>query len=282
MTQSGQIIIVVLLTSIVLLTVGLAIASQTITDLNISTQEQGYTRSFNAAEAGIEEMLGRDQGLAAIAESAAGCTDPDSPCDASTIGNADSSLDYKFTFSEVGTSGFETDSVANGDTYQINLSGYTGNALSIYWNSYAVIELSFFYNDTGTIRILKRLIKPSGVLPYQSCVTGDSVESNLAVVNPILDDPVNEDYVYGYEETAAFSDFTAKPELLRVKPLCADGTNLAFIPPDVSSLPPQTYTVQVESNTGGNVAALKTNQSAQKSLPGIFDYTLFSGSNIQM
>lgn len=55
--DSGQTLLIILLVSAVILTVGLAIASYTITDIKISQQEEESARVFSAAEAGIEEAL---------------------------------------------------------------------------------------------------------------------------------------------------------------------------------------------------------------------------------
>lgn len=55
--QEGQVLILVTLTMIVVLTVGLSIASRTITNLKISKQNEESQRAFQAAEAGIERTL---------------------------------------------------------------------------------------------------------------------------------------------------------------------------------------------------------------------------------
>ena len=55
--SSGQTLLIILLIAAVILTVGLAIASYSITDIKISQQEEESARAFSAAEAGIEESL---------------------------------------------------------------------------------------------------------------------------------------------------------------------------------------------------------------------------------
>jgi len=55
--NKGQIGLIVILIMAVGLTIGLAIASQSITDVSISETEEKSLRAFNAAEAGIEEVL---------------------------------------------------------------------------------------------------------------------------------------------------------------------------------------------------------------------------------
>lgn len=55
--KSGQMLIVVILIMVVALTVGLSIASRTITNLRISRQSEESQRAFQAAEAGIEQII---------------------------------------------------------------------------------------------------------------------------------------------------------------------------------------------------------------------------------
>ncbi len=55
--NSGQTLLIIVLIAAVILTVGLAVASYSITDIKISQQEEESARAFSAAEAGIEEAL---------------------------------------------------------------------------------------------------------------------------------------------------------------------------------------------------------------------------------
>jgi hypothetical protein len=55
--QEGQVLLIVVLTMIVTLTVGLSVASRTITNLKISSQNEESQKAFQAAEAGIEQAL---------------------------------------------------------------------------------------------------------------------------------------------------------------------------------------------------------------------------------
>lgn len=56
-SERGQMLIVVVLTLIVALTVGLSIASRTVLNLRISRQNEESQRAFQAAEAGVEQIL---------------------------------------------------------------------------------------------------------------------------------------------------------------------------------------------------------------------------------
>lgn len=64
--QSGQMLLVVVLTMIVALTVGLSIVSRTITNLKISRQNEESQRAFQAAEAGIEQALQSSAGSSTL------------------------------------------------------------------------------------------------------------------------------------------------------------------------------------------------------------------------
>lgn len=76
--QRGQALLVVVLVMVVALTVGLSVASRSVTNLRITTEEENSQRAFSAAEAGIEQVIKTGQEL----------TDKDLPNN-STIQKAD-------------------------------------------------------------------------------------------------------------------------------------------------------------------------------------------------
>ncbi len=53
--HSGQVLLITMLVMAVATTIGLALASRSTQDVNISTQVEESSRAFSAAEAGIEE-----------------------------------------------------------------------------------------------------------------------------------------------------------------------------------------------------------------------------------
>lgn len=55
--QTGQVLIILLLVTMVALTIGLAITQRSISDISISTRTEQSSRAFSAAEAGIESAL---------------------------------------------------------------------------------------------------------------------------------------------------------------------------------------------------------------------------------
>jgi Tfp pilus assembly protein PilX len=63
--SSGQVLLIVIITMIVALTVGLSLASRTISNLKISKQNEDSQRAFQAASAGIEKYLNQSSGSGA-------------------------------------------------------------------------------------------------------------------------------------------------------------------------------------------------------------------------
>ena len=55
--QRGQVVVWIMLVSVVGLTLGLSIASRTLSNLRQSSELEGANRAFSAAEAGIERAL---------------------------------------------------------------------------------------------------------------------------------------------------------------------------------------------------------------------------------
>ena len=56
-SESGQALLIVVLVMVVALTVGLSVASRTVTNLRTTAEEENSQRAFSAAEAGIEKAL---------------------------------------------------------------------------------------------------------------------------------------------------------------------------------------------------------------------------------
>jgi len=63
--QQGQVLLIVVLVMVVALTVGLSVATRSITNLRTTTEEENSQRAFAAAEAGIERAIKSKAGLSA-------------------------------------------------------------------------------------------------------------------------------------------------------------------------------------------------------------------------
>lgn len=131
--NSGQVTLLVLLVMVVLLTVGLAVVSRSVTDIRISKETEESARAFSAAEAGIEEALKHD--LATLI-----WTD-----ESISVGD----LEAKVTVTE--TNSFET-KIEQGETAEVNLKDYSGN-IEVSWRG-KVLELTLIYQD-GDYKIIR-------------------------------------------------------------------------------------------------------------------------------
>src|SRR5258708_19008650 len=61
--QKGQALLIMVLVMVVMLTVGLSLASRTIFQTKTATEEADSQRAFDAAEAGIERILAAPTGI---------------------------------------------------------------------------------------------------------------------------------------------------------------------------------------------------------------------------
>lgn len=59
-SQKGQVLLIVVLIMVIALTVGLSVASRSITNLKISVDDENSQRAFSAAEAGVERLIKSD------------------------------------------------------------------------------------------------------------------------------------------------------------------------------------------------------------------------------
>jgi hypothetical protein len=122
----GQMLLLVVLVMVIVLTVGLAAASRTITNLRIASNEENSERAFSAAEAGLEIALNQTTGL--------------------VTGTLDNASTYRTTLSNIEGVEFLLNNniaVLKDDAADVWLSQYpnyssqyTGN-MTVYWGSSA-------------------------------------------------------------------------------------------------------------------------------------------------
>lgn len=126
----GQIALGILLIMLVLLTVGLAVVSRSVTDIRISKETEESARAFSVAEAGIEEALKQDLSVWAGGDVPVG------------------DLEAKVTVTM--TNSFET-RIERGETAEVNLKDYSGN-IEVSWSGKG-LELTLIYKDGGDWKI---------------------------------------------------------------------------------------------------------------------------------
>jgi type II secretory pathway pseudopilin PulG len=138
-SSSGQIILAVLLVMAVILTVGLAALSRSVTDIRISKETEESARAFSAAEAGIEEALNQDLSVWSGGDV--------------TVGDLTASVtvDTKNTFQT---------RIERNETAEVNLLDYEGD-VTVSWSGEG-LELTLFYPSGSTYKLTRWALKPMG------------------------------------------------------------------------------------------------------------------------
>ena len=181
--ESGQALVLVLLSLSVVLTLILYVLSRSVTDVAVSSRQEESVRAFSAAEAGVERAL--------VIGTSNGNTIGDASYTANVSSFAEGSKSFSFP-----------DSLSEGDTVTVwfmshdaggNLicdgthSCFTGNSLQVCWGNSGTsagnatapaIEVSIYYEtvpgDATTLKIARAAFDPnSGRTPSNSFSSAD-------------------------------------------------------------------------------------------------------------
>lgn len=248
--NSGQAGLVVLLLTVILLTVGIAVASRAQTDLVISRQEEESNRALNGAEAGVENALSQDLDFAGNTYSGSV--------------NVDSNLSVNYTIDKVNI--LET-RLFNGVSAQADVTGVTGGqGIQIRWaketscNDNPASLLVTVFNKVGT-KVETR------VFAYKPCITPNNNFTQIST------DPSGD----FYRETTI--PLIAGDQFVRIKPVYND-TSIQ-VQGSGWNLPVQYYRVKsvADSNIGDEVRAVQVNRTLPVA-PSIFDYVLYTEGTI--
>lgn len=285
--QAGQAIIVVLLIIVVALTIGLSVTMRSVKDIKMSTRTEESQRAFSAAEAGLEAALLSGGNV-----------------NTTSLGSG-GDLDYTATVSEVGggSSYVFPDKIERDDTQQIWFVShnpttselelicptggrpcYSGNSIDIYWGDDATdnpaIEASLIYVDNPsnpTYKIKKfaydsntgRATQNSFTDCSTSC-SGGSIGSKTFLHITILNFSL-----IGSEKPIALRlryMYNNNPQILGVK---VSGGTLAYQGQEYKSMGTARVSGSVETETR-TISFIKS----YPTLPGIFDFALFSNSSL--
>lgn len=243
--QSGQVAVVVLLIMVVLLTIGLSIATRTTQEIFLSQQEAESSRVFNAAETGVEDALSQDF------ESLSGSY-------ADTVTTVDD-VTVNYTISPSST--LET-RITEGLSAMVNLEQAVSGDLTVLWaresacNSRASLIFSVYYLSGGVVRVRHVAAGPN-------CRSdGFQVASNINI----------DGYTLRYALPVTTNDL-----FVRIKAVYNDthfrvtGTNL----------PDQFYQVRSEASNdlGDEQRTIQVTRTLSVA-PSIMDYAVYSGSTI--
>lgn len=246
-SQSGQIGVIILLLMVVMLTIGLSLASRSSQDLFLASQQAESTRVFNAAEAGIEEALSTD--LSFEGDTFSGSV--------GTI--SETNVDYVIRkVNELETRLFQ------GVAVMIDLSGTRTNPenINIDWSKTssnpASLIMAVYYDDAGTTRVrhygLASINRGDGFLSAASGNFGGYLYRTTFVVQPT-------------------------DRFIRIWPVYND-THLK-VAGDGWTMPVQYYNVRSEAtNENGEETRVVEVNRTLSTAPSIMDYAVFSGTTL--
>lgn len=302
--KSGQVLILVLLVVVVSLAIGLSVASRNLANLKISTQTEQSQRAYTVAENGVEKVLANLNTIKNDPTVAAGTyTTVTSPDSAGAIGTA--TVASKTTYER---------QIPLGEVGQVDLITGVGGKYNVMWAKKssinecvkpASLEVTLVYTDASGNYQQRRwyLTGATGVTGRSespALVTADSAGSNLTftynaaayqlasvcatsgVTPPTMNPSCPALYVDCAIIDTSISGVVPAGglrKLLRIRPLWTDTT--VNISSNGGSLGIQEYVISSTSSVGNGVTRkLLVQKSALPSVPAVFDFALFSETNI--
>ncbi len=281
--RNGQALIIVLLVLGVVLTIGLAIVSRSVTEVRVSTTQEESLRALEAAEAGIERALG---GVIAIGEvSAVGSV----PTTQATFNVSNVSMGagqyYQSPFLLEG-----------GDVLTVALdNGATADLTGVHdicWGnpgSSAAIEVMLYYDQGGTVGVVRKgfdsnaLVNDNGFVrnPEVSnspcSIPGSNYQFSLRGVG--VPATRNVDFV-GTEPEDLGMPVGATPLFMRIRMFYNTTPEpIGFAAISGQSFPSQASQITSTGQSGDSVQKVSVYQ-ANPDLPFMFDAALFSGTSL--
>ncbi len=267
--QKGQALLVILLVMMVGLTIGLSLATRSVSDIKISSQIEQSSRAFSAAEAGIEAAL--------KGEATVDCNSPQ------TVGQATycfstsqaGGTDQPLVFGEVGIADtYNVWLVGHTDAGALDLSNpYSGSTIDVCWGEtgatpITALEISVVYRDAAsTYRVWRGAFDPDAS-PTRRPSNHFSAPDAGGCAGLV------------YKKTINFAalGITGTKFALRIRPFY-NKTTLGVVPASGIVLPSQGLNIVSTGKAGDTTRRISVIQSFP-SLPGIFDYVLFSGASV--
>lgn len=278
--DSGQIVLMVVLLTMVGLTVGLSLISRTVTDIRISSQIEQSNRAFSAAEAGVETAL---QGAAIGGPATGNITLPGAvgseqdrvyaQYQVSNVGGVPNEilelpLTFPYNSHTVWLVSHDTDGSLN-----ISTSYPTSKTLEICWGSDSsnrpAIELTLVYLEGDDYKIAKAAYDPENRNNfYSSELSGSPIYCGGKYrFRKIISGSGSVPDGFGINPTATLL-------FLRIKPVY-DSTSIAVKPAENETLPIQGQLINSVGRTETGVVRKLQVIQGYKTLPVLFDYTLF-------
>ena len=252
---SGQIAIIILLIMVVLLTVGLSLASRTTQELFLSQQESESARVFNAAEVGLEDAL--SQNFDEISGERILNPTTVSQVTTQTTINSNNTLETK---------------IVEGSAVHIDLSGYLGSTMTVEWAretdcTAASVLVSIYYDDAGTTKVVHEAL---------GSTNGGSLCESSSEFTPIFgNNNPNSPYTFSSDVS-----LPTAPLFARVRAVYND-TSIRVS--GGNNFPTQFFTIRSEANTdvGEESRTVEVGRTLSGA-PSFMDYSIYSGNNISI
>lgn len=262
----GQVVLVILLLMAVILTIGLSIASRSVTDIKISQQTQEATRALWVAQAGLEKAIKANLGTAG--EEMLG----DIPYNVSkTALGGGGEFVYPGKISADDTKTFWL--VGHNSSGQIDESEkYQGSKLTVYWGEGLVtpaLEITYIYKDNaGKFYFVRYAFDPQSRTPptqFSSPGGGGVVAGRSFAFSGEINTPGNIPYLLKLK--LLYNDVPA--------PIGLKSQNDTFVFPTQGNCFEATAIIP-ESNITKRLNECRLWQAT----PQIFDYVLFSAGSL--
>jgi hypothetical protein len=288
-SSSGQILVLVLLIVLVGLTVGLSIASRTLSTIKNAGNLDQSNRAYSAAEAGVEKAL------ALIKASPTACDAPANCAPSGLTGVQDTNVTVLPVGGNSNALGFNN--VKQDDVRQLSFDpADPGNGcqnVDLYWGSfgdlgngiYPSVVVSVVYKNSSSVYGMAKWAIDSnnsrassnGFTPLPGAANDDPPDSF-----PLQNGATGS--AYGYKYTIPVSSGVPscsaagnQPVLMRVRVMYSDAKKLAFKPTGSATFTSQGKQITSTATSGGKQRTITVFQSNAQ-MPAIFDYALFNGS----
>lgn len=277
--QKGQTLLVIVLIMAVLLTVGLAVVSRSITDIQISRQEEESAIVFSAAEAGIEEALkrGSASGPHKVSTKLGEIT--------TTVTETPLGGGTKFIFPGGGVVAGQTQTLwLVGHDADGNLAPsvyYRGNQLQVHWGNANVgigdttpaIEISLIYEEGGLFKVARWTGDP-----FTTRTPPNKFDLPDIGSFPIGGTTFRFRKTIGLPVGAGIVPYALRMKFFYSQPVVRHSLGVLAVGVG-NDLPKAGKCYQATANYQGNTRRVEQCQF-YKAPPGIFDYVLYSATDL--
>jgi len=263
--ESGQLLVYVLAAVVVASVVTFGVAYRSLTSIRKSGFSAQSVESLHAAESCAESALALDDtDLQDIIDNQGGgpinisldVTDDDPRCEYSVAQDGGSPTLASFT-------------IDKDEVREINLEGYAGDELTIYWDRLSSSEDAL---------LLLRVVYTSGADYEVVAYLMDGDDDNDCDTAGVATPPDAGDATYAHRVTfgTTIPALPSNTVLLRIRPLCTP-TTVRLVNDGVNDFPSQGYVINTTGWAGESVRNVRVVRGRAQ-LPAIFDYALFSKS----